>query len=195
MNKDVRLVVVPAALVGLLLLGGCTQRAETGWATLDSATETVEATNTAAPIEQPLQSTPSTGAVVDPAVAAKPAARGSVKLFGLCTKPATPTLAQLKGWGVSSATVQYPGKGSVKVSGVKFMTVLTNVDVSEDAMYAMFKSANGSEVLVPLSDTVASPDSMLEIDASGKVNCVFPGAESDTYWAKDIVSIEFKQAP
>ena len=192
----IRLIAVPVALVGLLLLGGCTQRSESGWATLDSATETVEATNTAAPIEQPAPgSISTTGGVVNPASTTKPVARGSVKMFGLCTKPATLTVAQLKGWGVSSATVSYPAKGSVKVSGVKYMTVLTNVDVSEDAMYVLFTSANGSEVLVPLSDTVASPDSMLEIETSGKVNCVFPGAESDTYWAKDIVSMEFKQTP
>jgi hypothetical protein len=183
---------VLACAIGLLLLAGCSPAGSDQWAVADSpggaiagdATGAVDATVSpggAAVPEQPATSAP----------APAKAAPGTLVVSGMCSKPGAFTLASLKAMGVSKASVAYPGKGTVQVSGVKFMTILTVVDVSESSMYALFKTVDGSEVQVPLSDTVASPDAMLEIDSAGRINTVFPNTDKAN-WIKNIASVEFR---
>ena len=180
-----------ACAIALLAVAGCSPPRTDTWAVDDSAataTGAVEPTGAVAPGEAGGPIAPS-----DPAPAPAPVkpVPGTLVISGLCTKPGSFTLASLKALGLSTASVAYPGKGTVQVSGVKFMTILTQVDVSESSMYALFKTADGSEVQVPLSDTVASPDAMLEIDSAGRINTVFPNTDKAN-WVKNIASIEFK---
>lgn len=183
---------VLACAIALLLVAGCSPAGSGTWAVDDSsasstagvATDVVEAT-------APPNAGVATEQVTPPAPTSGKTTPGTLVISGLCTKPGTFTLASLKALGTSTASVAYPGKGTVQVSGVKFMTILTKVDVSESSMYALFKTADGSEVQVPLSDTVASPDAMLEIDSAGRINTVFPNTDKAN-WIKNIASIEFK---
>ena len=135
--------------------------------------------------EAPTEETPAgeTPAVIGPADA-------SVTLTGLVDAEITLSMEDLVALGVVNITVEHPKKGSMEVTGVPFSKVLAEVAIKPEATTVTFLASDGFSVDVPLADLEACEQCLLGWDEE-MLRTYMPGFES-TYWAKDLVTIEFK---
>ena len=78
----------------------------------------------------------------------------------------------------------------MEVTGVPFSKVLAEVAIKPEATTVTFLASDGFSVDVPLADLQACAQCLLGWDEE-MLRTYMPGFES-TYWAKDLVTIEFK---
>ena len=91
---------------------------------------------------------------------------------------------------IVNTSVEHPKKGAMDVTGVKFAEILSLVNLKADAKTATFIAGDGWSIDVPLADLQACENCLVGWDEE-MLRTYMPGFDSN-FWAKDLVSIEFK---
>ncbi len=125
--------------------------------------------------------------------ACKPAATGPVVLTvtGKVTEVKNFTMADLKGFGEITATVDHPKKGDISVTGVLLKSVLDAAQPAADATTIVFTASDGYASELELAPVLACADCMIGFADDGTLTTAMP-TFSGSAWAKMLVSIEIK---
>jgi hypothetical protein len=91
---------------------------------------------------------------------------------------------------IVNTSVEHPKKGAMDVTGVKFAEILALVNLKAEAKIATFIAGDGWSVDFWLADLQACENCLVGWDEE-MLRTYMPGFDSN-FWAKDLVSIEFK---
>lgn len=145
----------------------------------------------------------STPASPSPAATPEPSNKIALNVTGLVSNPLQYTIAQLNARPRFKANITFKDNISQDITGISLNALMDDMGIKPGATSAVFRSDDGYEVTMALSDIRASPDAMIYIGlglpsccssdllADDQMKLIVPGQPFKT-WVSRLVTIEIQ---
>ena len=115
----------------------------------------------------------------------------ALTLSGAVEKPASWSLADLKGKTLVKLDLMHPKTGKQSYEGVKLSELLSAAKPTAAAKTLTMFARDGYTYDVPLADAVKCSDCLIAIDSAGTLSAAMPNLPS-AGWVRDLTKIEVK---